>query len=136
MDDAQDPLAADLAGLPVPALDQTPEQMALGRRAALELRLQDAKRDLAEVVELNSSLLIQADVQRALASEPGRRAVTHNSAAANLRLKAFLLAPDIHQARLRIANLESQLKDASVQVAPAVLTREQCAAVDSTMGAL
>jgi hypothetical protein len=123
-------------GLRMPAFDQTPEQMALGRRAALELRLQDARRDLAEVLALKSSLLIQADVERALACEPGRRTVVHNSAAANLRLKAFLLAPDIHAARLRVANLESQLKGAPSPASAVVLTAEQTAAMDDMAGVL
>lgn len=105
-----------------------------GERASLELRLQDAKRDLAELQERKNGLLAAADVQRALACEPGRRTSFHNGQAASLRLSAFLLNPDIHTAALRVRNLESQLKSSPVQAAPVVLSAAQCEAVDDTAG--
>lgn len=135
MEDTSDALALAPEGQKLPAFDQTPEQMALGRRAALELRLQDARRDLAALVELKNSLLADADVQRALACEPGRRSHVYNSRAASLRLKAFLLDPDVHQARLRVRNLESQLHSAAAP-APVVLTRDQVEGMDDMAGVL
>lgn len=107
--------------------------LTLGARASLELQLQDANRDLAEVIERRNALMSQADVQQALACEPGRHTAQHNSRAASLRLSAFLMDPDLQAARLRIRNLESQLKSAPAQVAPVVLSREQVAAMDDTM---
>lgn len=108
----------------------------IGERATMELHLQDARRDLSELQERKNALLGQADVERALACEPGSRSVHHNSRAASLRLSAFLMDPDLHAAKLRVRNLESQLKSEPAQVAPVVLSSEQLAAVDETIGAL
>ena len=107
---------------------------AAGARAALELRLQDAQRDLAELIAEKNGYLSQADVCSALACEPGRGTVANNTAATNLRLKAFSLGGQIATLKLRVRNLESQLKGAPAQVAPVVLSSEQLAAVDDTAG--
>jgi hypothetical protein len=108
--------------------------LTLGRRAAIELALSDARRDLAELVERRNGLLAQADVERALACEPGSGTVHHNTRAASLRLSAFVMDPDVAAARLRVRNLESQLKSAPAEVAPVVLSAAQCEAVDETAG--
>lgn len=106
-----------------------------GARASLDLQLQDAKRDLAELIAEKNGYLSQADVCSALACEPGRSTVRNNASAANLRLKAFTLGGQIATLKLRVANIESQLKSAPAEAAPVALSREQCAAVDDTMNA-
>lgn len=104
----------------------------LGAHAGIALQLQDARRDLAALIAEKNGYLAQADVCSALACEPGRHTVANNSAAANLRLKAFGLGLDIADLQLKVRNLESQLKSAP---APAVvLTAEQCAGMDDTAG--
>jgi len=104
----------------------------LGARASIELQLQDAHRDLAELVAEKNGYLAQADVYRALACEPGRSTVANNTRAASLRLKAFTLDGEISALRLKVRNLESRLKSAPAQAVPTVLTSEQLAAVDET----
>ncbi|MGQ3051063.1 MAG: hypothetical protein ACT6S0_04700 [Roseateles sp.] len=105
----------------------------LGGRAVIELHLQDARRDLAELLERRGGLLRQADVERALACEPGRHTARHNCRAASLRLDAFLMDPDVAAAKLRVRNLESQLQSGPAQaVAPVVLESEWVAGQDDT----
>lgn len=110
------------------------EHQSKGASAALELDLQEANRRLAALIEQKNGYLQQADVYRALACEPGRGTVANNQRAANLRLQAFALTETIHAARLRVRNLESQLKSAPADAAPVVLSAEQLAAVDDTAG--
>jgi hypothetical protein len=107
--------------------------LTLGRRAAIELALSDARRDVAELVERRNGLLAQADVERALACEPGLGTVRHNTRAASLRLSAFMMDPDVAAARLRVRNLESQLKSAPAQAVPVVLPAEAVAGMDETL---
>lgn len=115
---------------------QPAEQRTAGERAKLELQLQDARRDLADLITEKNGYLAQADVCSALACEPGQAMVANNVHSAKLRLKAFALGGQIHTLQLRVRNLESQLKSAPAQAAPVVLTAEQFAAVDDTIGAL
>ena len=110
--------------------------LTLGARASLELQLQDARRDLHELNERRGALLRQADVARALACESGPRSTKHNIRAAGLRLDAFLMDPDVAAAKLKVANLESQLKSAPAQVAPVVFKAGQVEGQDDTMNFL
>ena len=128
-------LDEDRAGLPLPAFDQTTEQMAAGRRAALELPLQAAKADLQRMVDEKNRLLSQSDVYRAMACEPGRGTQAYNTRSANLRLQAFSLGIDIDNKRAEVEALQAQLERAAL-AAPVVLTHDQCAAVDETIGAI
>lgn len=107
-----------------------------GARATLDLRLQDAKRDLQRLIEEKNALLGRADVCSALACEPGRGMVRNNVQAANYRLSAFALGGEIATLKLKVANLESQLKSVPEAVAPVVLSGEQVAAMDETAGVL
>ncbi|HEY0955788.1 MAG TPA: hypothetical protein VGE36_13570 [Roseateles sp.] len=104
-----------------------------GARAALDLKLQDARRDLKALIEEKNGYIHQADVCSALACEPGSGTVSNNQRAASLRLKAFSLGGLIHEAELLVANLQSQMKSVP---APVTLTAEQMAAVDDTAGLL
>lgn len=121
--------------MPLPAFAQTPEQMAAGRRAAMDLTLQDLKTDLQRMVDEKNRLLAQSDVYRADACEPGRGTVTYNTRSASLRLQAFSLGLDIDNKRAEVEALQAELERAAL-VAPVVLTHDQCAAVDETIGAL
>lgn len=106
----------------------------LGRQAAIKLALSDARRDLAELLERKNGLLAQADVELALACEPGRGTVRHNTRAATLRLSAFLMDPDVASTRLRVRNLESQLKSAPAHdAAPVVLPTDAVEGMDDTL---
>lgn len=108
------------------------ETQTQGARAALELQLSDTQRKLQSLIEEKNELQSRADECRALAAE-GRASARNNATAASLRLEAFALGGRIAPLKLRVANLESQLKSAPAQVAPVVLTREQVAAQDETM---
>lgn len=110
--------------------------LTLGARAGLELQLQDAQRDLAELVQKRNDLQAGADVESALACEPGRSTAYHNIRAASLRLSAFQLDPDLAAVRLRIRHLESQLKDSPAQAAPVVLSRDAVEGMDEMAGVL
>lgn len=107
-----------------------------GASAALMLELQNAQHDLQQLVYERNGLLAAADVEFALAAESSASRVQHNTKAASLRLKAFTLDGQLHNLRLKVRNLESQLKSAPAQVAPVVLTAEQLAAVDDCAGLL
>lgn len=110
----------------------------LGRRAALELRLGDAKRDLADAVERRNSHCAQADVQRALAAEaaPSARA-GHNAAAIKYRVHAACMDPEIANLRSRVAMLEGMLRETDKPAAPLTAQQaEQFSAVDDTMTAV
>lgn len=108
--------------------------MTNGARASLELELQDAKRDLRELMAERGELFLRADVCFALASEPGQNRVYRNTEATDLRLKAFLLSGRIGELELKVKNLESQLKSPSVQAAPVVLTRDEIDGMDDMAG--
>lgn len=108
----------------------------LGERAALELRLQDARRDLQRLVDERSELFRKADVASALACDDDQNAIRRNTEATGYRLAVFKMAPDIHAAQLRVRNLESQLKSAPAQVAPVVLTRDEVEGQDDMAGLL
>lgn len=104
-----------------------------GARAALELRLLDARRDLQEALERKNAATHQADVYRALADEAaGARRVSCNSTAIKYRLQAMGLAPEVRDLQGRVAMLEGML--AGGEVAPVVLTAEQVRAMDETAG--
>lgn len=102
--------------------------LTLGQRAAFELALADAERDLKAVIEEHNSLMAQADVLSAQACEPGRNAPRYNLAAATQRFRAFAMRGDIEEARGRVETLKTKLNPAPA----VVLTNEQCAAVDDT----
>jgi len=107
-----------------------------GARAALELRLSDARRDLAEAVEAKNSATYQADVYRAWANEAhGAVRVSRNAQAIKYRLHAASMDPEIRDLRSRVEMLQGMLSGTAT-AAPAALTAEQCAAVDETIGAL
>lgn len=107
--------------------------LTLGARAGLELQMQDAQRDLRDLITEHNDLLSRADVHRALACEPGQAMVANNSRAASLRLSAFTKSMEISALRLKVANLESQLKSAPAQVAPVVLTLQAGRDMEDTM---
>lgn len=107
-----------------------------GQRAALELELQDAIRDLQRLTQERGELFTSADVFFAIACEPGQATVANNLKATQLRLQAFMKSGEIGDLELRIKRLNSQLKAEPARVTPIVLTAEQCAAVDDTIGAL
>jgi hypothetical protein len=112
MDDYSDALALAPEGVRLPAFAQTPEQMAAGRRAAMDLTLQDLKTDLQRMVNEKNRLLAQSDVYR-----------------------AFSLGIDIENKRAEVEALQAELERAAL-AAPVVLTHDQCAAVDETIGAV
>ena len=107
-----------------------------GARAALEMRLQDAKRDVACAIDEHNGYAHQADVFRALADEAtsSTQRVRRNAEAIKNRLRAAGMSAEIADFRSRVAMLEGML--AGKVEAPVVLSAEQCAAVDETIGAL
>ena len=105
-----------------------------GRRAALERDIADKQADLRRLQDEHNAYMAQADVQSALACEPGRSTSLFNTSATSLRLKAFGLRGDISNAREALESACAALRAFDAQ--PVVLTREQCAAVDETIGAL
>ena len=115
---------------------QAAQQQTAGERAALELQLQDAKRDLQDLVDERSELFRKADVCAALACAGDQNTVRRNTEATRHRLSAFLLGDEIEVLNKRIANLESQLKSAPAQVAPVVLTRAEVEGMDDMAGVL
>lgn len=108
--------------------------LTMGARAALELRLQDAKHDLQLAIEQKNANTHQADVCRALADENACERVRYNAAAIKYRLRAAGMDAEIASCRGRVAMLEGMLKDEPTQDAPAVLTAEQVAAMDECAG--
>lgn len=104
-----------------------------GARAALELRLIDARRDLADALERKNAAMHQGDVYRALADEAsGERRVSHNSTAIKYRLQAASIEPEVRDLRSRVQMLEGMLAQPAGHAAPVVLTADQCAAMDET----
>lgn len=132
MEDTSDALALAPEGQKLPAFDQTPEQMALGRRAALELQLIDALADRARAVVEKNSHTHQADVYRAWADEATTAAarVSRNASAVKYRLRAAAADAEIAAHDSRIAMLQGMLRPAKAEVV--MLTAEQCSAVDDT----
>lgn len=111
--------------------------LSVGARAALDLRLQDARRDLQEALERKNSATHQADVYRALADEAaGARRVSCNSTAIKYRLQAMGMEPEVRDLRGRVAMLEGMLAQPAGHAAPVALTAEQVAAMDETAGVL
>lgn len=111
-------------------------QQGLGERASIELQLQDAKRDLQELVEERSELFRQSDVHFALAADPGQNRVQCNLQATDKRLKAFLLSGRIGTLELKVKNLDSRLKGEPAQAAPVVLCRDAVEGMDDMAGVL
>jgi len=109
---------------------QAAQQQTAGERAALELQLQDAKRNLQDLVDERSELFRKADVCAALACDGDQNTVRRNTEATRHRLSAFLLGGEIETLKKRVANIESQLKSAPGQVAPVVLSRDSIEGTD------
>ena len=109
------------------------ETQTQGARAALELQLSDTQRDLQALIVRKNDMLSRADECRALAAE-GRASARNNATAANLRLEAFALGGRVATLKLRVANLESQLKSAPAQVAPVVLSADAVRGMDEMAG--
>lgn len=106
-----------------------------GARAALELRLSGARRELAQAIERKNAAMHQADVFRALADEAaGQARASRNARAVNYRLDAAELEPVIRDLRTRVQMLEGMLAQPAGHAAPVVLTAEQCRAMDETAG--
>jgi polyhydroxyalkanoate synthesis regulator phasin len=112
---------------------QAAQQQTAGERAALELQLQEAKRDLQDLVDERSELFRKADVCAALACDGDQNTVRRNTEATRHRLSAFLLGGEIETLTKRVRKLESQLKAEPAQVATVALSAAQCAAVDDTL---
>jgi len=112
------------------------EALPLARVAAVELQLQDARRDLQELVDERSELFRRADVASALACDPDQPTIQRNTEATRHRLSAFLLSGQIDSLTKRIARLESALKSAPTQAAAVALSRDQIEGMDDMAGAL
>lgn len=105
-------------------------------RAALELRLSGARRELADAIERKNEATRQADVFRAWADEAsGQARQRRNATAVNYRLDAAELEPVVRDLHARVQMLEGMLAQPAGHAAPVVLTAEQCEAVDDTMNA-
>lgn len=103
-------------------------------RAALELKLLFAQLDLRRLERRKADLLKASAAWARSLPLPGQTKLQCIARAENCSLNAFLLDADIAPLKLHIRNLESQLKSASVQVAPVILTAEQVAAMDECAG--
>lgn len=111
------------------------DTLSLGARAALELRLIEARRELYQAIERKNAAMHQADVYRALAAEAGGQArVSRNARAVNYRLDAAEMEPVIRDLQGRVQMLEAMLAQPAGNAAPVVLTAEQYAAMDETAG--
>lgn len=115
---------------------QAAASLSPGACAVLELRLSDARRDLALAVERRNADLGQADVFKALGYEATTTLsrVGRNAACVKYQLHAAEGAREIYRLEQEIAGFEALL--AGKAEAPVALTVDQCAAMDSTMGAL
>lgn len=101
-------------------------------RATLELKLLLAQLDLVRLQRRKNDFLKASAAWEHSLPLPGQTKLQCIARAEDCSLKAFLLDADIAPLKLQIRNLESQIKSASFQVAPAV-TAEMCAAQDDTM---
>lgn len=111
--------------------------LTLGARAALDLRLLEARRELDQAIERKNAAMHQADVYRAWADEAsGQARVSRNARAVNYRLDAAEMEPVIRDLHARVQMLEGMLAQPAGHAAPVVLTVEQCAAMDDTAGVL
>ena len=99
----------------------------LGRRAALELDLQAAQRDLAEAIARQRAELTRADAIGA----PSCSSIALNAEAARYRLRAFSIGFDVAAHRQEVKRIEAQLRYCD-EPAP-VLTAGQVEGMDSTM---
>ena len=110
------------------------EALTPGARAALDLRLQDAKRDLERAVDERNGYCGQAEVFSALAHEATNNTsrVRRNAEAIKYRVRAAGMVKEIADFRSRVALLEGML--AGKAEAPTVLSAEQCAAMDDMAG--
>ena len=106
----------------------------LGQRAAIELRLSDARRDLQEAIEQRNVYSREADVQRALAAEVlGQARVTRNAQAIKYRLRAAGMDGEIAEFRGRVTMLEGMLSGSPAQAVPVVLPADAVAGMDDTL---
>ena len=107
------------------------EDIGACRRVGLLLKLQDARRDLDELRKRRTAYLDYAEVCKAeaCATENMHRRIALNSSAVRFQLDAEADYMAIWELTQTIGSIERALS-----AGPVVLTAEQCAAVDDTMG--
>lgn len=115
-------------------IQQSSAGLTLSARAALELRLSDAKSDLQRAIETRNSYTHRADEFRALAAEATNSTsrVRRNAECVKFRLRAAGMDIEIAEFRGRVALLESMLAGATPSPAPAVVSLAASADMDDT----
>ena len=138
MDDYSDALALAPDGVRLPAFAQTPEQMAAGRRAKLELDLNAAQLELEAAQKERRDYDEQSFECRAIADEHrnnGKHLEAAAMNAASVRYRSRVIAKDvaIHGLLKSVATIEGQLSALGAPQKPVSFKAGQVEGQDETM---